>query len=337
MEPHRGPDTEIIQVVNTYFVNFQPYQEVIDIFDAVPDTVPFDSWITVHYNGYPDTDTSGCQDLGNLCIGYQKRFKWSSSQVPGAGETTAWIPAWKEDNNFYGTTDSTTMNMGSAEYMVKFRAVDEFNRPDRTPAGVRIFGNLSPTLDDFGIGHYDGTVAGDGDSIVWDWWNPANFHGASGDTLDLSDPPNIWIVRDFFFLVKGSGHDHPKEGGNAGVKSWLYSFARSEDPLYERPFARSGYWADGTTVNAVNDTVWLKVRYSLLDDPGGAAAFASLPDWVHRSYDYRLRGRDTASTDEFEQFMYVGGDRWLINRYNTGVLGRETEEGTMSFYLTITR
>jgi hypothetical protein len=337
VEPHRGPDTYIYRVVNTYYVNFQQYQEDIDIFDAVADTVPFGSWITVHYDGIPAPDTSACDDLDNKCLGYQKRFKWSAPQVPGAGETTAWIPGWKEDNNYFGTMDSTTMNLGSADYLFNARAVDEFNRPDRTPAAVWVVGNFPPTLDAIAIGHHDGTVAGDGDSIVWDWWNPANFHGVPGDTLDLSDPPNIWIVRDFFFLVEGSGHDHPKEGAGAGVKSWLYSFVRSEDPLYEQPFAQSGYWVDGTTVDAVSDTVWLHVRYSLLDDPGGVAAFAALPDWIHRSYDYRLRGRDTASFDEFDQFMFVNGDKWLINSYNTGVLGRETEEGAMSFYLTITR
>ncbi|MEJ2720033.1 MAG: hypothetical protein P8181_02670 [bacterium] len=336
-EPHRGPDTEILQVVNTYFVGYEEHQEVIDIFDSIPDTVPFGSWIRIDYRGIPDTDTSACFDPINECIGYQKKFTWSSSQNPGLGETISWLPSYKEETNYFGTTDSTTMNAGSAEYLIKIRAVDAFNRPDLTPAAVRVFGNLSPALDSLGIGRHDGTVIGDGDSVVWDWWNPANFHGNSADTLDLSDPPNIWIVRDFCFLVRGFGHDDPKDGANSGVKSWLYSFTRSEDPAFVQPFARSGYWVDGATVNALSDTVWLHVRYSFLDDPGGQQAFANLPDWVHRSYDFSIRGRDTGLLEEFQQFMYVNGDKWLINRFNVGALGRETGTGTMSFHLTITR
>ncbi|UCH82565.1 MAG: hypothetical protein JSW50_08745 [Candidatus Latescibacterota bacterium] len=337
VDRRRGPDTEILGILNTYYVNNQKHEEWLDITDTVLDTVPFGSWINVLYRGNPDTDTSACQDMVNLCIRYQKSFKWRSSKVPSAGETTAWLPEWGEENNYFGTNDSTSMNLGTAEYLFRVRAVDEFTRVDPTPAAVRVFGNFPPMLDDFGIEHHDGTVAGDGDSIVWDWWNPANFHGASGDTLDLTDPPNIWIIRDFFFLISGSGRDHPKEASTGGVKSWLYSFTRSEDPSYVQPFARSGYWADGATVNAVSDTVWLRVRYSLVDDPGGLQAYADLPDWVHRSYDFGIRGRDTGSMDEFEQFMFVNGDRWLINRYNVFALGRETTEGAMSFYLTITR
>jgi hypothetical protein len=232
--------------------------------------------------------------------------------------------------------DSTSINIGSAEYLVRIRSVDEFGRPDLTPAGVRIVGNFVPTLDDISIERHDGTLAGDEDSVVWDWWNPANYHGSISDTLEI-EPPNIWVVKEYFFLINGTGHDHPKEGNNAGVKSWFYNFKRSDDPSFIQPLAQSGMWTDGLAVNSLSDTVWLKVKYSYTDDPGGSIAFAALPDWVHQSYNLSIRGRDTGSADRFNQYMFVDSQRRWLNDYNTSAMGRATEEGTMRFHLTIVR
>lgn len=333
-----GPDTEIVQVINTYWVDGTAFTETVDVSDAQPDTVPHGSWVLVFYNGSPNpSDTSFCLDELNKCITYQKSFTQTSARFPGLFDaTTPWLPYEPEDNNPFGTTDSTSMNIGGLEYTVRIRSVDEFDVPDATPALLPIVGNFEPTLDDVRIENHDGTVVGYGDSIVWDWWNPANYHGFIGDTLDI-DPPNIWVVKDFFFLVKGTGHDHPKEGSTSGVKSWYYTFSRSDDPSFLQPFGRSGSWHDAAAINTVCDTVKLRVRYSFFEDPGGTMAWDNLPDWLHRSYDLKIRGRDTSSTDEFDQLMFVNGELTLINRYSIGTLGRETEEGTTRFGVTIVR
>ena len=343
--PTGGPDTEIIQVLNTYFVDRQPVQELIDFRDAVPDTVPDGSWITLFYR-VPDflVPPPSCPDPVNKCIRYQTNYTRRSAKFPGIFDaTTRWLPDPPEDSNAFGITDSTSMNTGTVEYTVRVRAVEgqgltptEFDVPDATPAAVNIVGNFVPTLDNVTIENHDGTVVGDGGSVVWDWWHPANFHGSPGDTLDFSDPPNVWVVREFFFVVKGSGHDHPKED-KGGVKSWFYNFTRSDDPSFVQPFARSGLWVDAAEVNALCDTVRLTVRYNLFEDMGGKMAFEALPDWLQRSYDLTIQGRDTKSTDEFDQFMFVNGVKALINRYLTAALGRETQEGTMGFNLTIVR
>ena len=329
-------DTEIIGVMSTYYVNGQVFEENIDINDAVPDTVPHGSWIRVSYRATPDA-MSYCPDQLDDCIGFQKNFTWSSALFPGVGETTSWQPVPPEDNDPFTSTDSTSLNVGPVEYTVRFRSADKSGGLDLTSAEVPVVGNFPPTLDDFGIEHHDGTLARDGESVVWDWWNPANFHGSIGDTLDLSDPPNLWVVREFFFLVKGLGSDHPKEGSMGGVRSWFYEFTRSDDPAFNQPFGRAGYWADGITVNSVCDTVKLKIRYSYTGDPGGKLAWEALPDWVNRWYDFNIRGKDTGSTDTFDQFMFVNGMKTKINTYSTAALGRETEKGTMRFYLTIVR
>ena len=85
------------------------------------------------------------------------------------------------------------------------------------------------------------------------------------------------------------------------------------------------------------DTVKLTVRYSFFDDPGGRNAFENLPAWLNRSYDFTLRGRDTKSTDQFDQFIFVNGVKTLINSYNSSAFGRETDTGEMGFHLTIAR
>ena len=46
------PDTEIFQVVNTYFVGGQEFTDYIDFTDAIPDTVPYNSWIRLDYQGW---------------------------------------------------------------------------------------------------------------------------------------------------------------------------------------------------------------------------------------------------------------------------------------------
>jgi len=138
-------------------------------------------------------------------------------------------------------------------------------------------------------------------------------------------------------LIKGFGSDHPKERSTGGVKSWFYTFTRSDDPSFNQPFGRSGFWADGVTVNTVCDTVKLTVRYSYFDDPGGRLAWEALPDWVNRWYDYNIRGRDTGFGDTFDQYMFVNEMMTRINTYSTAALGRETGKGTMSFYLTMVR
>ncbi len=333
--PPTGPDTRITHILNTYFIDGGPVQEFINIGDAVPDTVPDGSWITLFYDVPGPLDPLVfCTDPVNRCIRYQMNF---TSRLGGIFDyTTRWLPEPAEDSNPFGITDSTSMNTGIGEYTVRVRSVDEFDVTDATPATVDIVGNFPPTLDNIAIENHDGTVVGDGGSVVWDWWNPANFHGSPGDTLDFSDPPRVWVVRELFFVVKGSGHDHPKED-KGGVKSWFYTFTRSDDPTFVQPFARSGLWVDAAEVNALCDTVRLTVRYSLFDDPGGSMAWEALPDWLQRGYDVAVRGRDTKSTDEFDQFMFVNGMKTLINRYLTAALGRETQEGTTSFNLTIVR
>jgi hypothetical protein len=334
-----GPKTKIHQVVSTYYVDGQRFDEVIDTGDLVPDTVPLGSWLWLAYNGTPGASESFCLDPYNQCITYQKSIEWQSSRLPGLVSTTAWLPEDGEDNDPFGTADSTSLSMGTVDYKVRLRAVDEFGVPDPTPAEVPIVANFQPTLDEFGIEHYDGTLVGDGGSVVWDWWNPANYHGSRLDTLDFSNVDTLYVVKEFYFVIRGDGHDHPKEASTGGVKSWLYQIRETEYPWDLVPFAQSGFWTDAATVNTVSDTVRLVVSYphAYFDPEAEQEAFANLPDWFGRSYDLAIQGRDTKSTDEFSQWIYVERRKTLVNRYNIAPVGRLTGEGRMTFSFDIVR
>jgi hypothetical protein len=330
-----GIDTDIVVVWNTYSVGGQFFRDEIDFLDAELDTVPFGSWITVFYGGEPDPANAHlCTDFANRCLSYQKSL--TSRAAPFFDFTTAWLPHVPEDNDLLAIGDSTSLNAGSAEYTFRARSVDDFGSLDTTPAEIRFVSNLQPTLTSLAIEMSDGTAVEDGGSVVWDWWRPANFHGAVIDTLDTSDPTNLQVVREFIFLVKAEGRDHPKEE-RGGVKSWKYTVQRSDDPSIVLPLGRSGTWVEGSQTNTLCDTIRFTVRYSYLGDPGGWNAWRSLPDWLNQSYDVSMLGRDTGPSDEFDQYMFVNGAKTLINSYSIASLGRHTEEGSMRFSLLMSR
>jgi hypothetical protein len=344
------PDTEIFKVFNTYFVGGNTIVDTVDFEDNEPDTLPYNSWVTLFYRGWDSPyDSSLCQDVANKCIKYQLQYtrEGEIDGGPSHGGTTIrstirWLPEDGEDNNPFGTTDSTSMTVGSETYNIRARAIDEYEKPDGTPDDVTVTGNFTPTIDSYNLQNYDGTVAGDGDTLVWDWWNPANFKGGFTDTLDLTDPTNPVVVKEFYLVVNGAGHDHPKEPDGSGVKSWLYLFRRVSTGKLEK-LSRSGFWTDGLTVNAYADTIRLVRRYpwTPLDPAAEIEAFASLPGYLNQEYDFTIRGRDFALADVYEQFIFLntgaGAEKIRLNAYNTSVLSRWTGMMGQRVYLKMTK
>lgn len=336
-----GPETEITRVENTYFVGGSKVVDVILFNDGVPDTVPYDSWITLFYTGIPSPQgDSLCFDQTNRCLKYQVNYTWESIRNPMIMNTIAWRPFDPEDTNPAGVSDTTTMNIGSVEYTLRARSVDQFMRPDATPPEIEIIGNFDPTLDDLSIENYDATVVGEGDTVVWDWWNPANFKGAVQDTLDQTDPLDPVVVKRFYFVVGGSGHDHPKEADGAGVKSWSYSFEEvgSSPPVF-KTFARSSRgFVDGVTVDVLSDTAWVEFTYKHNTDPGGTEELNKPTSaFLDKEYEYVLMGRDLSVLDKFDQYIFYGGAKNLLNSYSTGDFARRTGELQQRFFLKLMR
>jgi hypothetical protein len=358
------PDTEIYLLQNTYFKGTTKFVDSLAFGPgAPPDTVPYGSWVRVHYDGWDNpADSSLCTDVLNECISYQLQYtrigEIDGGPLNGGStieSTIRWVPDDTEDNNPAGTSDSTSLNVGSERYRVRVRSVDEYGKPDGTHFGdgmpiaqggytaqVEFIGNFSPTLDSFSLENYDGVPVSDGGTLPWRWTAPANMKTppTPADTLDFSDPSGIVVQKVFFFVMKAVGHDAPKEPLGAGVKSWLYVFRRVDDPLIIEKFNRSGVWTDGLNVNAFADTFRLVVRYPFgVNDTERAQnssdALAIMPSYLNKEYTYSMRGRDLSTIDEFEQFIFLLGDKVRQNSFNTSTLGRLTENKSLTFTLTL--
>ncbi|MEJ2721216.1 MAG: hypothetical protein P8181_08745, partial [bacterium] len=317
-------------VINSYRVGEDLREDEIDFTDAVPDTVPYGSWITVFYTA-ADTTAGGdeCDDPMNKCLAYQKRFSRDSARIPGSFSQTSWLPADREDTNPFGVRDSTSMNIGSVEYTFEVRGVDMYDRRDRTPAQLSIVGNFDPVLDGAAIANHTGEIIGDGDTLVWNWWEPAD----SGLVVQGSE---LMKTKTFYFVIEAAGHDHPKERDGAGVYSWFYEFA-NVGAGGTTPFAHSDQWIDGETVDALSDTfTWVAV-YPESDINGDEIFVDNPPSWNGKSFDFSIMGRDLPSNESFSQSMFVDGQSQLINQYPAGGLGRWTAPDGFRWHMVLRR
>jgi len=227
----------------------------------------------------------------NKCVFYQMSFMRESARFPWANGYSRWLPTDPRDTNPYGIADSMSMNVGSLEYTVRARAVDEYGRPDGTPAEAPVVGNHAPTLDSFGIRNHDGTVIQDDDTLVWDWWDPV-------DSTFTVESVSYHMSKTFFFDIQATGHDHHKDPDGSGITTWYHSFRRADDPFYEQKFGRSGFWWEGDVLNQMSDRFEFTFAWSspivdslgnlLEPDFAGEAVFADLPPWINRSYDLCL-------------------------------------------------
>jgi hypothetical protein len=342
------PDTDIFGVTNTFFRGGTTVVDSVNFEDSEPDTVPYNSWVTLFYQGWDNPyDSSLCADVVNECIAYQVQYTRVGNIDGGPAEggsvvssTVRWLPEDGEDNNPFGTPDSTSLTLGCEVYDIRVRSVDEYEKPDGTPAEVSITGSFTPVLDDVALVNFDGTIAGDGDTLTWDYWNPANYKSSPLDTLDFSNPIDPQVVKQFFFVISATGHDSPKEQDGAGVKGWLYTFRRTDTGTVER-LKTSGFWADGVTVNVLADTIQLNRRYALFPPESWMDDYAALPGYLNTEYDFTTRGRDLRLADVYAQFMYVdsgaGSIKLRLNAYNASVLARWTESMGQRFYLAMKR
>ncbi len=333
------PDTEIFAIQNTYFLGGSAIVDSVDFRDDLPDTVPFRSWVRLTYRGMEDfRDSSICTDDTNMCIRYQKSYRRASSRYPWSRSISAWMPTTGirpgeekkpgEDNNIYGVIDTTSMNLGSVEYNIRIRSIDEYGKADARYASVNIVGNFDPVLDTFYLKDHMGNVISDGDTITWNWWLPQ-------DSSLIPPPPNhkYWRKR-FYFVIGARGHDHPKDPVGSAVKAWQYIFYDMEGNF--TPLAQAGVWVEGSAPNALDDTFRVAFQYPFADSRGDSV-FAHLPTWINKTYDAIVKGRDTSAGEQFEQYMFVNGQRMLVNSYSTALLGRWTQERRIRFHLRIIR
>jgi hypothetical protein len=323
------PDTEIFQVEDTYFLNQQKYTELINFKDDYPDTVPYASWVRVDYRGWDNPrDSSLCTENPppgrelDHCLGYQ----------PGAVQ-----------NSQPDIPDSNTKNIGTWDYQLRVRAVDEYGKPDGTMfdpltgkprSEVTIIGNLDPTLETANVSNYDGTVASeDADTVVWNWWHPANFP----DTLEYDQVEQKNFVKKIYYVeINASGHDHPKEDARFGIVNWRYNVIRTDNLQPEQFFFGQGGWRESASKDVFNERFEIQYRYPA-DDIGGGSIWANPPVYWNTLYEFSIEGRDVNAGDSFDEILFAGGSRSLINSTIASQSAHRTELRTFRFFLMVKR
>lgn len=357
------PDTEIDGLKSYYVKNNAILERDIDFSDGQPDTVPYQSWIWLHYASWDDSrDVIRCSPLNaDRCINFQLKYERTSSRLPGSFGTSGWVPRGAaHDTDTLSAADSNSVNIGTVEYDFFVRGIDENLRADGTPARVHVIGNHDPTLDDVSLTDHLGNVIdispGVVDTLTWNFWRGIGWPYSSPlDTVDLFNPDTPYIKK-FAWTISATGHDHPDDPDGSGVKSWRYLIFDEDNNFW--PLARAGEtWVAGSSVNHLDDQFLVTFRYgkfsfvdSLIEDNCGNSVFEEPPGFLGHDMTVTLTGRDTAVDEgEFDQYMFLGtiaagakgnqgrAEKVLINSYPTAVFGRYTAERAFTFHFRMVR
>jgi hypothetical protein len=346
------PDTEIFEVENTYFIEGVEYRELVNFRDDIPDTVPYDSWVRIDYRGWDDLrDSSLCKESPppgrelDQCIGYQIQIE----SARGANWRTLWYPPGTVQNSQPDIPDSNTKNIGTWDYTLRVRAVDEYGKPDATmfdgitgkaKSQVKISGNFVPTLDEATLSNYDGAIAPQtADTLVWDWWRPANYP----DTTETDPQTGQDFVKKIYYVhLHASGHDHPKEDARFGIRNWQYTVVRLDNLEPEPFFVGQGGWRDSAP-NVFDQRFEVQYRYPATD-VGGASVWADPPSFWNTPYELKMQGRDLPDRTVFEEYVFLHrqgaaqATRELLNvRGVTESSAQRTHVETFRFFLKVTR
>jgi hypothetical protein len=302
------PNTEIFNLLSNYTVSDGTggtvvIQEVINFHDGIPDTVSYDSWARIDYRGWDDPrDGTLCEPIDpNRCTGFQVAYWKESVHNPGAQEFSLWQPrSGIHDTDPLSATDSNTFHIGSLEYELYVRSVDEFERPDGTPASVSVIGNFDPTMDMVAVEDHLGNQINLAviDTLTWNFWKGEGWpYVCQCDTLDMGqavcDAQFIscqgrtypdhrgtfdW-VKSWSFHIKAAGHDHPKDPPpsnndplGSGIKSWRYMVRNSQGQFINLGKSGPGFFEykiDGQTqINVLDDVITWRTTYpSIITGP----------------------------------------------------------------------
>jgi hypothetical protein len=350
------PDTQFNGMESSYALAGVNYRRGIDFTDGVPDTVPFDSWLRIDYSGWDDTrdvKSDTCNPLTNprKCIKFQVQYISDSERIQGAGEQSGWLPRGSyHDTDPNSATDSNTFHIGSLEYKLMVRAVDEHLKADGTPPSVEIVGNFDPTLDSLFVEDHFGNRVNISDphaELVWNFWKGEGWPYRSGcDTIDRprelcpGNPDNTGtndFYKKFSFRIKGWGHDHPMDPTGSAIWSWQYLIRNSQGNIVNLGKSTSGFF-EGLTQNTLNDKVQWRVLYPRPSDPMGDTVFQNLPSWMNQDLTFFVIGRDTKKTaPDFVQSVFLNGEKTIINEFPYTLTGRYTRERVFTFKIRLIR
>jgi len=358
------PDTRITGLVSSYTVDSGVYQRDINFQDDVPDTVSYDSWARLDYVGWDDDrDTQSCSPIDpDECLGFQVAYFRDSERIRGASEFSLWQPrGGLHDTDPFSATDSTTFHIGSLEYDLYARAVDEHGRPDGTPPSVSVIGNFDPVMDVVSVEDHLGNSIDLSvvDELTWNFWKgkgwpyqcecdtvakPQMFCDSdfqcSGRDFPLSND-SFDFYKSWSIHIKATAHDHPMDPPGSGVKAWQYIVKNSQDEFLNLGKGLAG-WFDGVQIDVLDDeiswTVYYPGPFIAEPDPNGDAVFDNLPSWLDEELTFYLIGRDTGRYEgEFVQSVFINSNLSIINVFPDAILGRWTQEEVFTFRVTLVR
>jgi hypothetical protein len=379
------PDTQIFNLHSTYVIGDGmggtiAVGEDINFSDGVPDTVPYDSWARIDYTGWDDARDGKvfCSPLQpDECVGFQVAYWKESVFNPAASEFSSWQPrTGVHDTDPFSATDSNTFHIGSLEYELYVRSVDEFDRPDGTPASVPVIGNFDPTLEMVAVEDHLGNQINLAilDTLTWNFWKGEGWpYVCQCDTVDWQQAAceadfacqgreypermgSFNFVKTWGFHIKASGHDHPKDPPpslvdplGSGIKSWRYMIQNSQGQFINLGKSNANFFeykVDGQTqVNVLDDAIRWRVTYPShftdppAGDPHGCTVFDNLPSWLNDALTVFLIGKDTLAhaTYDFEQGIFINGNYSVINQFPDASLGRRTDQRVFAFVVRLVR
>ncbi|MGD8414198.1 MAG: hypothetical protein PVF33_08190, partial [Candidatus Latescibacterota bacterium] len=305
--------------------------------DAKPDTVPYKSFVRIRYFGEDDSRDEKIECNPTLapdkCIGFQVQYHSTSPYNSAANEYSLWQPRnGLHDTDENSSTDSNTFFIGSLNYELFARAVDELGRPDGTPPSIDIVGNWPPTLDSVAIVDHLGNSLDLSvvDTLTWNFWMGEGFpYECECDTVDkpssfcrnATDPFDCqfrtWpdnggsfdFYKKFSFSIQAFGHDNPKDPpplatdpSGSGLKAWNYRVMNKQGQVVDLGKSVYGWFeirdnSGDLVLNALDDKVGLTVFYpgpfTPEPDPMGDTVFENLPAWLDKEYTVIITARDT--------------------------------------------
>ncbi|MBN1164297.1 MAG: hypothetical protein JXB45_06945 [Candidatus Krumholzibacteriota bacterium] len=215
--------------------------------DGQPDTLPYNSLLTLYYRGWDDPRDSLQYTNPVIQPRYQFLFeRWGYGASGGISSyRTPWFPiAGAEDTDCGYDIDSTTMRVGTFDYEFSARAFDEQYRSDGSPDRVSFCGNFPPVIDTLQIGFWDPDIlTGTGQRVFREIETDTLFFGwiggspggsglekrvDRGDTLYINDwiynTGSSTLTKYYRFVIRGEGHDDSRDPAwtGTGIKGWQY-------------------------------------------------------------------------------------------------------------------
>ena len=293
--------------------------------DADPDTMPYNSRLRMHYLGWDDPKDSLEYTDPPVPMRFQFKFeRWGYGLSGGvSSHKPAWMPELRaEDTNCNSEEDSTTMMIGTYDYLFLAKSFDEQYRYDHTPDTVSFVGNYPPGIDKISmaydsIAYTPGIELTDikGDTVYIAIGKPLAPRGADSISAYLVeyDPVNEVFNQFFKLYINGSGHDDYRDPPESGVKGWWFSITAEEDHYYRS----EGEWLydfdPDTLLQQISFRLVVPKDPDFLDYPRPDSMFVNnQPLWMG-DQDLTVVGSDLHSSELFNEAIRGISPKYVDN------------------------